>query len=226
MTKKDEMLSHVRTMVMQYGSADINLVIDDFMENPQRYAASSNPFYASAAALIIAITSGNGKGDLTGEQVNTFCKIALRGANSRADPDYGAFEHQGMTCACSRAQIVRLNHSVSKIRYIKPFVNLDLWFPPATEYSDIQPMQLPEKDVLRDVVYQYTQELRRQDDWRFNVEGLDLNPRLLLEMMEVLPGATASRVTLPPFPGAKENRTAVYFMGKDGDGILLPFRKE
>lgn len=189
------------------------------------YGAEKNP--AKISELIAEI-----KGEIIAEEAKkngragtlSACKrIIKRGKTQYRDALAGAWiDKNGRECVCDGFCAVRINTplGLEKIPAGVDPLDLERLIFDNARLNMGDALELPTIAELKAYIKIKKAENKTGVIWDFGENLPAVNAQYLLDVLEALPGAVATPSSRRPFV------TAIYFTSDNGDGALLPIRKE
>lgn len=193
---------------------------DGVISNPEKWLDSLHfPFYAAAAEMLI---EARARMDSCNGSAGTLAAFKRIIKNCQNAPMKGIFERGGRFCVCDGYRLVRSNADFSSLAHIETTLDAEKLLNESA--GNRHPVQLPTVAELKTWLanfkakegYSYGAKKAPRTPYILtygNGEKIGVNPVYLLDMLQALPGCTAT---------AKGPVSPLYFTASNGDGLLLP----
>lgn len=212
-------------MLHEYDQHTGNRGAEGVISAPEKWVDSTYfPFYAAAASMLIeARASMDTHRTGAAGTLAAFKRIIKNCGNSTMK---GVFERGGRFCVCDGYRLIRSNADFSSLSHIETTFDAEKLLNESA--GNRHPVQLPTVAELKTWLSNYkakhghgygTKALKGALEPYIltygNGEKIGVNPVYLLDMLQALPGCTAT---------AKSPVSPLYFSAENGDGLLLPVR--
>lgn len=211
---------HVCEMLYSYDSATGNDAAAKLISDPSDFLSCFNPFYESAAALLLDARERMDKKASSASVVSAI-KRMTKAAVARGNKYLQGMVYQnGMYCVfCDNCRIVRLKDDVACVPHIEntPFTpNLANYMKQAIEEKN-QRLDLPQELEVKAYIARCKAVSDNGHTYSYQLaENVYVNPQYLLDMLQALPGCTCYT------DADKAEKAMLYFVADNGDGVLLP----
>lgn len=206
-------------MLHSYDSATGNDAAEKVISNTSDFLRCFNPFYESAAALLLDAKTRMDKSSSSASVVSAakrICKSAIEHNSQRLG---GIMFQKGFYCLCDGYRIVRLTEDVSSLPHLE-------YNPDRPDMSELMKdafhnnhdrIDLPELADVRVYISRIKSKgcTTREISYQL-AEGVYVNPQYLLDMLQVLPDCKCY------INADKAGKSMIYFIADNGDGVLLP----
>lgn len=215
-------IASICVMLHEFDQHTGNRGAEGVISSPEKWVDSTYfPFYAAAEMLIEARASMDTHRTGSAGTLAAFKRIIKSCENSAMK---GVFERGGRFCVCDGYRLIRSNVDFSSVPHIETTFDAEKVMNSAAENR--HPLQLPTVAELKTWLANYkakngssygTKKAPRTPYILTfgNGQEIGVNPVYLLDMLQALPGCTAT---------AKNPLSAIYFSAENGDGIVLPVR--
>lgn len=210
---------HVCEMLHSYDSATGNDAAKKVISDPSDFLRCFNPFYESAAALLLDARERMDKKTSPASVVSAVkrvTKAAVAGHNKYLQ---GMVYQNGMYCVCDSYRIVRLKDDVASVPHIENTPStpvLDNLMKPVIEGIN-QRLDLPAESEVKTYIARCKAAAGNKHTYSYQMaENVYVNPQYLLDMLQALPGCECW------IDSEKAGKGMIYFTAENGDGVLLP----
>lgn len=210
---------HVCEMLHSYDSATGNDAAAKVISDPSDFLRCFNPFYESAAALLLdAKTRMDKKASPASvvSAVKRMVKSAVAGPNRLLQ---GMVYQKGLYCVCDGYRILRLKEDVTCVPHIDntpdtpDMANL---MKPVID-NMCQKLDLPEESYVKAYIARCKAVAGNKHTYSYQLaKNVYVNPQYLLDMLQALPECTCYT------DADKAGKAMIYFVAENGDGVLLP----
>ena len=188
---------------------------DGVISAPEKWIGSPFTFYANAAALLI---EARARMDTKTTPRTTSAAVGRVLKNAPRDDIRGIFQQSGRFCVCDGFRLLRLQSDITSLPHLDHnAIDSDSVMRNCCPTADV--LQLPTVAELRAFISaEKAKAGKKSRPSPYCLGGfIWVNPSYLIDMIQALPGCTASKPDRPISP--------IYFRAENGDdGILLPCR--
>lgn len=210
---------HVCEMLQAYDSATGSDAAKKVISDPSDFLRCFNPFYESAAALMLDAKERMDKKVSPASVVSAVKRITKAAVAGKMKYLQGMVYQKGMYCVCDRYRIVRLKDDVACVPHIENTPStpvLDNLMKPAIEGMN-QRLDLPAESELKAYIARCKAAAGNKHTYSYQLsENVYVNPQYLLDMLQALPGCECW------IDSEKAGKGTIYFTAENGDGVLLP----
>lgn len=206
-------------MMQSYDSASGTDAASKVISNPSDFLRCFNPFYESAAALLLDAKTRMDKKVSSASVVSAvkrMVKAAVAGHNRLLQ---GMVYQHGLYCVCDSNRIVRLHDDVTSVPHIEntpATPDLAKLVKPAAD-ANFDKLDLPAESDLKAYIARCKAAAGNSYTYSYQLaENVFVNPQYLLDMLQALPGCECF---IDP---DKAGKGMIYFAAENGDGVLLP----
>ena len=206
-------------MLHSYDSATGNDAAKKVISNTSDFLRCFNPFYESAAALLLDAKTRMDKSTSSASVVlaaKRICKSAVENNRMRLG---GLLFQDGYYCLCDGYRILRLKEDVSSLPHLAPTPEQpklgDLM--QSAKMNQSMQIQLPSKLEVKTYIARCKAAAGNKHTYSIQLsEYVYVNPQFLLDMLQALPGCICYT------EADRAGKAPLYFIAENGDGILLP----
>ena len=205
-------------MLHSYDSVTGNTAAEKVIADTSDFIRCFNPFYESAAALLLDARERMDKKSSPASVVSAIKRItkaALAGHNKYLQ---GMVLQNGRYCVCDGCRIVRLKDDVTSVPHVEntpSTPDLANLMKPAKEFN--LKVDLPEESEVKAYIARCKAAAGNNHTYSYQLsENVYVKPQYLLDMLQALPGCEC----WVDFDRA--GKAPIYFNADNGDGILLP----
>ena len=220
--KNEKRYQAICEMLQAYDSATGNRGADHVIKNPHEWTGCVfQPFYASAAELLIDALSGiDSKTSSAGTlaAIKRFYK-SIEPRNTRMNGVIENIDRDGNTrfVLCDGHRLIRLNTDPVSIPHVDKEKAFDS--DSINKIMDVEKngekLHLPTVQELKAYIAEMKAKHGTKTITPYCIDGfIYVNPQFLLDFIQALPGCEAIKPEKATHP--------IYFHSEDGDGILLP----
>lgn len=206
-------------MLHSYDAATGNNAAEKVISDTSDFLRCFNPFYESAAALLLDAKTRMDKSDSSTSVVSAvkrIVKAALQGANQHLQ---GMMFQSGLYCVCDGYRIIRLKDDVSCVKHIQVTEHTPDLSHLVKDVADTATHQinLPSELEVKTYIARCKAIAGNKHTYSYQLsENVYVNPQYLLDMIQALPGCECWIVS------ERAGKTPIYFNADNGDGVLLP----
>lgn len=206
-------------MLHSYDSATGNDAAEKVISDTSDFLRCFNPFYESAAALLLDAKTRMDKSSSSASVVSAakrICKSAIENNRMRLG---GLVFQDGYYCLCDGYRILRLTDDITSLPHLdntpeQPKLG-DL-MSAAIQNQTLQ-IPLPSELDVKTYIARCKAAAGNKHTYSYQLaENVYVNPGYLLDMLQVLPGCTCYT------DADKAGKAMLYFLADNGDGVLLP----
>lgn len=210
---------HVCEMLHSYDSATGNDAASKVITDPSDFLRCFNPFYESAAALLLDAKERMDKKTSPASVVSAVKRMTKAAVASRNKHLQGMVYQNGMYCVCDGYRILRLTEDVTCVPHIENTPStpvLSNLMKPVID-SIREKVDLPAEVDLKAYIARCKAVAGNNHTYSYQLaESVYVNPQYLLDMLQALPGCECWIDT------EKAGKAPIYFTAENGDGVLLP----
>ena len=210
---------HVCEMLHSYDSATGNTAAVKVISDPSDFLRCFNPFYESAAALLLDAKERMDKSSTSASVVSAvkrMVKSAVAGHNRLLQ---GMVCQKGLYCVCDGYRILRLQEDVTSVTHIEntpSTPDLANLIQQAIDNMNVK-LDLPTESDVKAYIARCKAAAGNKHTYSYQLsENVYVNPQYLLDMLQALPGCTCCT------DADKAGKAMIYFVADNGDGVLLP----
>lgn len=210
---------HVCEMLHSYDSATGNDAAAKLISGPSDFLRCFNPFYESAAALLLDAKTRMDKSSTSASVVSAvkrMTKSAVAGCNKYLQ---GMVCQKGLYCICDSYRILRLKEDVTSVPHIEntpSTPDLANLMKQAIDSMNVK-LDLPEEGDVKAYIARCKAAAGNKHTYSYQLaENVYVDPQYLLDMLQALPGCTCYT------DADKAGKATIYFVADNGDGVLLP----
>lgn len=210
-------------MLHSYDSATGNNAAEKVISDTSDFLRCFNPFYESAAALLLDAKTRMDKSSSTASVVSAakrICKSAVEQNRKR----WGGLVYQDeYYYLCDGYRILRLKEDITSLPHLESE-------PDQPDLGSLMKQAIEDQDQTLQIVLPDPAEVKAYIS-RIKAKGLStkevsyqlsdgvyVNPQYLLDMLQALPGCTCYT------DADRAGKVPIYFIADNGDGILLPVK--
>lgn len=208
-------------MLHSYDAASGNNAAEKVISDTSDFLNCFNPFYESAAALLLDAKTRMDKYTSSASVVSAvkrIVKAALEGANQSLQ---GMMFQNGMYCVCAGYRILRLKEDVACVKHIQATEHTPDLSHLVKDAADTATHQinLPSELDVKTYIARCKAVAGNKHTYSYQLsENVYVNPRYLLDMLQALPGCECWVYA------ERAGKTPIYFNADNGDGVLIPDR--
>lgn len=206
-------------MLHSYDAATGNDAAEKVISDTSDFLRCFNPFYESAAALLLDAKTRMDKKVSPASVVSAvkrITKAAVSGLNKYLQ---GMVYQKGMYCVCDGYRILRLNEDVTSVPHIEntPYTPDLADLMKSAIDNKCQKLYLPAESDVRTYIARCKAVAGNGHTYSYQLsENVYVNPQYLLDMLQALPDCEC---WINPDSYGKG---MIYFVAENGDGVLLP----
>ena len=206
-------------MLHSYDSATGNDVAEKVISDTPDFLCCFNPFYESAAALLLDARERMDKKTSPASVVSAVKRICKSAVDSNRMCLGGLVFQNGYYCLCDGYRILRLKEDITSLPHLENSPdqsNLGSIMKQAIENQTLQ-IALPDPADVKVYISRIKAKGLSTKEVSYQLsDGVYVNPQYLLDMLQALPGCTCYT------DADRAGKVPIYFIADNGDGILLP----
>lgn len=210
---------HVCEMLHSYDSATGNTAAAKVISDPSDFIRCFNPFYESAAALLLDAKTRMDKKASPASVVSAVKRMVKSAVAGRNRLLQGMVYQRGLYCVCDGYRILRLQEDVTSVQHIEntpSTPDLANLMQQAIDSMTVK-LDLPEEYEVKAYIARCKAAAGNKHTLSYQLaENVYVNPQYLLDMLQALPGCTCYTDV------DKAGKAMIYFVADNGDGVLLP----
>lgn len=210
---------YVCEMLHSYDSATGNDAAAKVISDPSDFLRCFNPFYESAAALLLDAKERMDKKSSPASVVSAvkrMTKAAIAGRNKYLQ---GMVFQNDMYCVYDECRILRLHEDVTSVPHIDNTTStpdLANLMHQSIDNMNVK-LDLPEESDVKAYIARCKAAAGNNHTYSYQLaENVYVNPQYLLDMLQALPGCECW------IDSEKAGKAPIYFVAENGDGVLLP----
>lgn len=210
---------HVCEMVHSYDSATGNDAASKVISDPSDFLRCFNPFYESAAALLLDARERMDKKSTPASVVSAVKRMVKSAVAGRNKYLQGMVCQKGLYCVCDSHRILRLKDDVTSVTHIDNT-------PATPDLADLmksaidnkcEKLDLPSEADVKVYIARCKAAAGNKHTYSYQLaENVYVNPQYLLDMLQALPDCECW------IDSEKAGKAPIYFVAENGDGVLLP----
>lgn len=206
-------------MLQSYDAATGNDAASKVISDTSDFLRCFNPFYESAAALLLDAKTRMDKKASSASVVSAVKRIVKAAVSGHNKYLQGMLYQQGLYCVCDSYRILRLKDDVTCVPHIENtpatpvLANI---MKPAVDAISVK-LDLPAESELKAYIARIKASGSDRDRICYQLaDSVYVNPQYLLDMLQALPGCSCYT------EADKAGKAMLYFVADNGDGVLLP----
>lgn len=210
---------HVCEMLHSYDSATGNDAASKVISDPSDFLRCFNPFYESAAALLLDARERMDKKTSPASVVSAVKRMVKSAVAGRNKYLQGMVCQKGLYCVCDSYRILRLKEDVTSVQHIEntpSTPDLANLMDQSIDNMNLK-LDLPEESYVKAYIARCKAAAGNKHTYSYQLaENVYVNPQYLLGMLQALPECTCYT------DADKAGKAMIYFVAENGDGVLLP----
>lgn len=210
---------HVCEMLHSYDSTTGNTAAAKVISDPSDFLRCFNPFYESAAALLLDAKTRMDKSSTSASVVSAVKRMVKSAVAGRNRLLQGMVYQKGLYCVCDSYRILRLKEDVTSVSHIEntpATPDLANLMKQAIDSMTVK-LDLPEESDVKAYIARCKAAAGNKHTYSHQLaENVYVKPQYLLDMLQALPGCTCYT------DADKAGKAMIYFVADNGDGVLLP----
>ena len=210
---------HVCEMLHSYDSATGNDAAAKVISDPSDFLRCFNPFYESAAALLLDARERMDKKASPASVVSAVKRMTKAAVAGRNRLLQGMVCQKGLYCVCDGYRILRLKEDVTSVPHIENTPDTPDLANLMKQAIDARYMKLdlPAESDLKAYIARCKAATGNKHTYSYQLaENVYVNPQYLLDMLQALPECACYT------DADKVGKAVIYFVAENGDGVLLP----
>ena len=206
-------------MLHSYDAATGNDAAEKVISDTSDFLRCFNPFYESAAALLLDAKTRMDKSSSSASVVSAVKRVVKAALEGRLQSLQGMVFQNEMYCVCDSYRILRLKEDVISVSHIEntpATPNLSDLMKAAVDNQTLQ-IKLPSELDVKTYIARCKAAAGNKHTYSYQLaENVYVNPQYLLDMLQALPGCQCYT------DADKAGKAVLYFIADNGDGVLLP----
>lgn len=206
-------------MLHSYDTATGNTAAEKVISDTSDFLRCFNPFYESAAALLLDAKTRMDKSSSSASVVSAAKRVCKSAVENNRMHLGGLVFQDGYYCLCDGYRILRLKEDISSLPHLESTPDQPKLGDLMREAKSNQTMQiqLPTELEVKTYIARCKAAAGNKHTYSYQLaEDVYVNPQYLLDMLQALPGCEC----WVDFDRA--GKVPIYFNAYNGDGILLP----
>lgn len=206
-------------MLHSYDAVTGNTAAEKVISDTSDFLRCFNPFYESAAALLLDAKTRMDKSSSSASVVSAAKRICKSAVKNNRTLLGGLLFQDGYYCLCDGYRILRLKEDISSLPHLAPTPDQPKLGNLMKTGRDNQSMliELPSELEVKTYIARCKAVAGNKHTYSYQLpENVYVNPQYLLDMLQALPGCEC----WVDFDRA--GKVPIYFNADNGDGILLP----
>lgn len=210
---------HVCEMLHSYDSSTGNTAAAKVISDPSDFLRCFNPFYESAAALLLDARERMDKKSTPASVVSAVKRMVKSAVAGPRKYLQGMVCQKGLYCVCDSCRILRLKEDVTSVPHIEntpATPDLANLMKSAIDNMNVK-LDLPEESDVKAYIARCKAAAGNKHTYSYQLaENVYVNPQYLLDMLQALPECMCYT------DADKAGKSMIYFVAENGDGVLLP----